>query len=310
MATTSRWQRLLNILQPSLDSHTYWLSTVKYPFSAIVLLAILMDLENAVVSFSERCSPPPDGLPPFFLKNLDALAINAASQTCSNGSSSVCPLLFDLPSAVSVRCFKSLSDLLAVSVCSFKSRPKLSLIFFVLLPAVMAPFCASVFDLFISSIQVEGSSAFAREMIGGGGGGGGQGGQGKARFIHIIRDGRAVVSSLQRRGVKIKNVDTTDSRKMFDMWKHFSMRSYNKCNNFGKDICINLRYERLILHTEEILRKISKFLGIPFHGQMMHHERLVGKGGGKTTRKIQVSNTEKSTDDVKQAIYNNSLTAW
>eukprot|EP00465_Bigelowiella_longifila_P007491 CAMPEP_0185259558 /NCGR_PEP_ID=MMETSP1359-20130426/8315_1 /TAXON_ID=552665 /ORGANISM="Bigelowiella longifila, Strain CCMP242" /LENGTH=404 /DNA_ID=CAMNT_0027845503 /DNA_START=321 /DNA_END=1536 /DNA_ORIENTATION=- len=145
------------------------------------------------------------------------------------------------------------------------------------------------------------------EIYGGGRERGGETRKSRARFIHIIRDGRAVVSSLQRRKVTIKDVNTTDYGQMFDTWRRFTMRSYRKCEHFGKDVCISLRYERLILHTEEILRKLTKFLGISFDRQMMHHEGLVGEGRHD---RVPVSQTEKSTDDVKQAIYNNSLTNW
>ena len=68
------------------------------------------------------------------------------------------------------------------------------------------------------------------------------------------------------------------------------------------ETCLPVWYEQLVLHPEENLKKITKFLELPWSEKMMHHEQH--------TKKISISSVEKSTDQVQKPLYLDALTAW
>jgi hypothetical protein len=81
------------------------------------------------------------------------------------------------------------------------------------------------------------------------------------RFIHIIRDGRDVVTSLVRKGwadfERAHNVWTTH----VDIGSQFAARF--------PDTCLEIRYEDLVRDDVAGARRIFEFLGIPIHRRVV-----------------------------------------
>lgn len=77
-------------------------------------------------------------------------------------------------------------------------------------------------------------------------------------IIHVIRDGRDVVTSLMKRGY---NIFGAGSRWLYDTLSGLSIREHK---NY-----LEVRYEDLVTNPEKTLRIIFDFLGIPFDKELI-----------------------------------------
>ncbi|XP_045172353.2 protein-tyrosine sulfotransferase 1-like [Mercenaria mercenaria] len=126
-----------------------------------------------------------------------------------------------------------------------------------------------------------------------------------AKFIYMIRDGRATVHSLISRKVSVSGFDLRDYRQCLSKWSLHSEVMYTQCLQVGQDSCLPVYYEQLILHPEIWLKRIIKFLGIPWNESVLHHEDFVEKPGG-----IAVSKREASTDQIIKPVNLEALNKW
>lgn len=117
----------------------------------------------------------------------------------------------------------------------------------------------------------------------------------------MIRDGRATSHSIIERKVTISGFDITSYRDVLTKWNRAIESMYNQCMN-APDACLPVWYEQLVLHPEENLRKIAKFLGIPWSDRMLNHEDYV--------KKMSISSVEKSTSQIQKPVYLDALHAW
>jgi predicted ATP-grasp superfamily ATP-dependent carboligase/CelD/BcsL family acetyltransferase involved in cellulose biosynthesis len=89
----------------------------------------------------------------------------------------------------------------------------------------------------------------------------------RARFLHIVRDGRDVCLSLKRLGWR--------GRTTMDIARYWS-RAVSAALAAGRPLgplYCELAYEDLVLDTERVLRRACDFLGEPFHDRMLRfHE--------------------------------------
>jgi hypothetical protein len=91
-----------------------------------------------------------------------------------------------------------------------------------------------------------------------------------SKFIHLVRDGRDVAKSFQ----------ATD---WVSRWLHDNTREWTRALEFywrwlDSDLCdriLQVRYEDLVLETEDTLRRICSFIGEDFEPQMLSWERKV-----------------------------------
>ena len=123
----------------------------------------------------------------------------------------------------------------------------------------------------------------------------------KAKFIYMVRDGRAVAYSMVNRVEQMKTF-----YKMIDYlntWDSFNRKNYKQCVDVGEEFCMLVRYEDLVLKTRETLVRVSKFLGIEYIDDFMRHQEFFGE-------KIAVSKSEWSTDQIKNPIYTSSINLW
>ena len=127
-----------------------------------------------------------------------------------------------------------------------------------------------------------------------------------SKFIFMVRDGRSVVHSMISRGVTIGGYDLTSYRQCLGRWNDTIAKMYDQCEylGFGKN-CLPVRYEHLVLHPEELLREILRFLDLPWNERVLHHEIAANQENG-----ISLSESEKSTDQVVKPVYKESLSKW
>ncbi|KAA3679126.1 protein-tyrosine sulfotransferase [Paragonimus westermani] len=93
----------------------------------------------------------------------------------------------------------------------------------------------------------------------------------KAKFIHMIRDGRAVVASSISRGLGPK-FGRDQQHEALKRWERIVIPILRDCQDIGKARCITIRYEKLVLQTEDETRKLFAFLGIPWDPVVLQHE--------------------------------------
>lgn len=90
----------------------------------------------------------------------------------------------------------------------------------------------------------------------------------RAKFVHIVRDPRDVVLSLLRAGFR-----GFDLFRVAAYWRWYVGRGLKDGQALGAKKVLLVRYESLILKTEETLRELCEFLGIEFHPGMLEYYR-------------------------------------
>ena len=60
----------------------------------------------------------------------------------------------------------------------------------------------------------------------------------KAKFLFMVRDGRATVHSIISRKVTITGFDLTNYRQCLTKWNHAIETMYEQCKEIGSDKCM------------------------------------------------------------------------
>ena len=117
----------------------------------------------------------------------------------------------------------------------------------------------------------------------------------------MVRDGRAVTYSFLTKSNQTKDVETVING--LSAW-NYNNRDYKKqCDKIGPQYCKLVKYEDLILKSNETIKDVVKFLNISWTDGFLHHEDYVGS-------KIKVKETEWSTGQIKKKINKEALTSW
>uniref|UniRef100_A0A3B3YRW4 Protein-tyrosine sulfotransferase n=1 Tax=Poecilia mexicana TaxID=48701 RepID=A0A3B3YRW4_9TELE len=101
----------------------------------------------------------------------------------------------------------------------------------------------------------------------------------RAKFVLMIRDGRASVHSMISRKVTIAGFDLGSYRDCLTKWNRAIETMYTQCLE-AVDKCLPMHYEQLVLHPEKWMQTLLKFLEVPWNDAVLHHEELIGKAGG------------------------------
>ncbi|CAK8692618.1 protein-tyrosine sulfotransferase 1-like [Clavelina lepadiformis] len=123
-----------------------------------------------------------------------------------------------------------------------------------------------------------------------------------AKFILMLRDGRATAHSIISRKVTISGFDINSYRDVLNKWNRAIESMYSQCQEIGQDVCLPVRYEQLVLQPMAETRRILAFLEIPYNPAVLHHEKYLSN--------ISLSNVEKSTDQVQRPLYLDALSSW
>ncbi|XP_069827298.1 protein-tyrosine sulfotransferase 1 isoform X2 [Dendropsophus ebraccatus] len=126
-----------------------------------------------------------------------------------------------------------------------------------------------------------------------------------AKFVLMVRDGRASVHSMISRKVTIAGFDLNSYRDCLTKWNRAIETMYNQCIEVGYDRCMMVHYEQLVLHPERWMKTLLKFLTIPWNDAVLHHEEMIGKAGG-----VSLSKVERSTDQVIKPVNVDALSKW
>ena len=124
-----------------------------------------------------------------------------------------------------------------------------------------------------------------------------------AKFILMIRDGRAVAHSIITRGVFVPGFNKKSYRNCLSEWNYMIKRMYNMCTDVGPKNCLSVYYEKLILSPEMTMKSILNFLNINWNDAVLNHEKYIGK-------RISLAKYEKSSDQVIKPINLEPLNSW
>jgi protein-tyrosine sulfotransferase len=127
----------------------------------------------------------------------------------------------------------------------------------------------------------------------------------KAKFIFMVRDGRGTVHSIISRKVTITGFDLTNYRQCMQKWNQAITTMHDQCKEIGKDSCLMVHYEKLVLQPKKSMEEILNFLGIPWNESVLHHEDFINKENG-----VALSKVERSSDQVIKPINLEALTKW
>lgn len=101
-----------------------------------------------------------------------------------------------------------------------------------------------------------------------------------AKFVFMVRDGRATVHSIITRKVTITGFDLTSYRQCLTKWNHAVELMYQQCKALGATRCLLVRYEALVLRPQETMRAVLEFLDLPWADNVLHHERYINQPNG------------------------------
>lgn len=124
-----------------------------------------------------------------------------------------------------------------------------------------------------------------------------------SKFILMIRDGRASVHSMISRKVGVGGFNLKSYKDSMKSWNKMIERMYAQCVELGRETCLPVYYEQLVLHPESEMRKILQFLGVKWNDAVLHHEDFIGD-------EVKLSKTEPSTDQVVKPVNLLALTEW
>ncbi len=126
----------------------------------------------------------------------------------------------------------------------------------------------------------------------------------RARFLHVIRDGRAVSSSLlQQRWIDPGTGEPLaycrDALHAIRYWRDVVATVKQQAREVPGRY-LELRYERLVAEPEAVMREVLAFLGEPWDPAVLAHHR------GEQS----LSSRESSTAAVREAVHTRALEKW
>ncbi|KAG5879908.1 hypothetical protein JTB14_018450 [Gonioctena quinquepunctata] len=124
-----------------------------------------------------------------------------------------------------------------------------------------------------------------------------------AKFIFMVRDGRATAHSIISRKVTITGFDLTSYRQCLKKWNSAVEAMNSQCRELGANRCLRVSYEQLVLHPREWMEKVLTFLDISWDDSVLHHEDFINNG-------IELSKVERSSDQVIKPVNLEAMTKW
>ena len=101
----------------------------------------------------------------------------------------------------------------------------------------------------------------------------------KAKFLMMIRDGRAVAYSIVSRNITISGVNNREYKSAALFWNKIMTRIVSDCIMLGEKRCLSVHYEKLVQNPREWMTKILKFTEVPWSENVLHHSDFINNGG-------------------------------
>ncbi|KAB0790636.1 hypothetical protein PPYR_14926, partial [Photinus pyralis] len=99
-----------------------------------------------------------------------------------------------------------------------------------------------------------------------------------AKFVFMVRDGRATVHSIISRQVTITGFDLSSYRQCLRKWNTAVEAMNEQCKKIGPSRCLRVPYEQLVLHPRSWMERVLKFLELPWNETVLHHQDYINNG--------------------------------
>ncbi|KAF8563682.1 hypothetical protein P879_07604 [Paragonimus westermani] len=124
----------------------------------------------------------------------------------------------------------------------------------------------------------------------------------QAKFVHMLRDGRAVVAStIERRFYS--GYTANNPHDGIKEWDRNVRTMLGNCQKIGPERCYTVWYEKLVMDPEKEMRDVLAFLEVPWDPIVLRHETVLSNIS-------YLSPFEASTMQVKRPIHIESLFKW
>lgn len=100
-----------------------------------------------------------------------------------------------------------------------------------------------------------------------------------SKFILMIRDGRAVVSSIIKQKMNINGCTTHNFSQCLSSWNRSLSNMLKECDALGTS-CMRVYYELLVVNPQWWISQIMHFLQLQFDGTMLRYYEQIGVTGG------------------------------
>merc|ERR1711874_159892 len=127
----------------------------------------------------------------------------------------------------------------------------------------------------------------------------------KSKFLFVVRDGRAVAHSVVTRKITITGYELNNPRQILERWNSMVQMMDSQCTEMGRDRCLIVYYEQVVLHPTRWMNIILDFIDIPWNEMVLHHQDFINKPGG-----VSVSNAERSSDQIVKPVNAEALSKW
>jgi hypothetical protein len=97
----------------------------------------------------------------------------------------------------------------------------------------------------------------------------------EARFIHMIRDGRDVALSTNKRLVELRDTTPVPIERMAKRWRGRIAGARRAAGANGH--YLEIRYEDLVLDTEPVLRRVAEFVDLDWDPAMLDYHRTAAE---------------------------------
>eukprot|EP00731_Ephydatia_muelleri_P022687 Em0015g270a len=97
----------------------------------------------------------------------------------------------------------------------------------------------------------------------------------KAKFLLMVRDGRAVTHSIVSRNIVITNVDITSHINVAAFWCVATKMMITDCTQMAEQ-CMIVFYEKLVGDPSTQMKEVLRFLDIPWHDNVLRHHEMIG----------------------------------
>lgn len=124
----------------------------------------------------------------------------------------------------------------------------------------------------------------------------------KAKFVHMLRDGRGAIASIMKRGFNGDYAVDNPAGAM-KLWEMIVTLMLRECQEVGSKRCLSIRYERLVMNPENESKKLFEFLEIPWDASVLRHETMI-------SQLTNLNPYEPSTGQITKKIYNDSIAKW
>lgn len=96
----------------------------------------------------------------------------------------------------------------------------------------------------------------------------------RAKFIMLVRDGRAVAHSIVKRNISITGVDSSSFVSAAAFWNKVATKMWKSCQSL-KEACLPVYYEQLVTNPRQVMGHLLQFVNVRWHDNVLKHHQLL-----------------------------------